>query len=184
MAGKVTTDHDEIRRWAEERGGKPGAVRSTERPDDPGILRICFPHAPHHKNEAIEEIGWESFFEKFDEQGLQLVYQDRTAEGQLSDFNKLTYPDPDSPEGKALLRKSAGKKSGVKKSAAKKTAGKSASNSASAKSSAKTAEKKAPAKKSAAKKSASKSASVKSSAERPARNYPKPEHGSGHTQVF
>jgi hypothetical protein len=26
---KVTTDHDEIRKWAEARGGRPAAVRST-----------------------------------------------------------------------------------------------------------------------------------------------------------
>ncbi len=30
MAGaQITTDHDEIRKWAEERGGRPAAVRST-----------------------------------------------------------------------------------------------------------------------------------------------------------
>jgi hypothetical protein len=30
MAGsKITTDHDEIRKWAEERGGRPSTVRST-----------------------------------------------------------------------------------------------------------------------------------------------------------
>ena len=27
---KTTTDHDEIRRWAEERGGKPATVKGTE----------------------------------------------------------------------------------------------------------------------------------------------------------
>ena len=26
---QVTTDHDEIRKWAEARGGRPAAVRST-----------------------------------------------------------------------------------------------------------------------------------------------------------
>ncbi len=188
MAGKTTRDHDEIREWAEARGGKPGAVRSTERPNDPGILRICFPHAPHHNNEAIEEIGWDAFFEKFDDQGLEMVYQDKTADGKLSDFNKLVYPDPESKEGKALLRKTAAKKKSAGKSASK-SAAKSASKSASAKSSSKTAAKqsgsKSAAKKSTAKKSASKSASKSSSSERPARNYPKPDHGhGGHGQVF
>ena len=34
---KVTTDHDEIRKWAEARGGRPAAVRSTQSKDGPGI---------------------------------------------------------------------------------------------------------------------------------------------------
>lgn len=185
--GKVTQDHEEIRRWAEARGGKPGAVRSTETEDDPGILRICFPNAPHKNNEAIEEIEWDDFFDKFDEQGLEFHYQEKTAGGQTSDFNKLTYPDPDSAAGKRLLAKSA-KKSSAKKSAAKKSASKSAS----AKSPAKTAAKntsgtKSAAKKSAEKKSAQKTPETKSAgkkSEPPVRNFPKPEHGHGHSQVF
>ena len=36
----TTTDHDEIRRWVEERGGKPSRVKRTGGSDDPGILRI------------------------------------------------------------------------------------------------------------------------------------------------
>ncbi len=175
---KTTQDHDEIRRWAEERGGKPGAVKSTEKGDDPGILRLFFPKAPHHNDDAIEEISWEEFFEKFDESGLELTYQEETADGQKSDFNKLTYPDPESTAGKKLLRKSAGKK-GAKKAAGKKSAGKTAAKKAPAK---KIAAKKTPAKKSAGKKAATKSASRKSSSESPARNYPKPEHGN--SQVF
>jgi hypothetical protein len=35
---KVTTDHKEIRRWAEEHGGKPARVKGTGN-DDPGIRR-------------------------------------------------------------------------------------------------------------------------------------------------
>ena len=45
MAGesKTTTDHDEIRRWVEERGGRPAAVKETGNGDDPGILRSFMP---------------------------------------------------------------------------------------------------------------------------------------------
>ncbi|MGI4827919.1 MAG: hypothetical protein ACRYFU_06990 [Janthinobacterium lividum] len=126
---KTTQDHDEIRKWAEARGGKPAVVAATETENTTGILRLMFPNAPNHNDDALEEISWEEFFEKFDESGLELTYQEKTADGQISDFNKLTYPDPDSPEGKKLLAKSAKKKS-----------------------TAKTAEKKAPAKKTAEKK--------------------------------
>ena len=43
-SSKVTTDHDEVRRWAEARGGKPAIVTRTEGAHgEPGILRIDFP---------------------------------------------------------------------------------------------------------------------------------------------
>ena len=86
---KVTTDHDEIRKWAEARGGRPATVRSTRSTDEPGIIRIEFPGAPNAKDDALEEISWEEFFEKFDEADLALLYQEKTAGGERSNFNKL-----------------------------------------------------------------------------------------------
>ena len=86
---KVTTDHDEIRKWAEARGGRPAAVRSTQSKDNVGIIRIEFPDAPNAKDDTLEEISWEEFFEKFDDSNLALLYQEETASGQRSNFNKL-----------------------------------------------------------------------------------------------
>jgi hypothetical protein len=86
---KVTTDHDEIRRWVEERGGYPAAVRSTRTKDDPGILRIAFPNAPNAKDDDLEEISWDEFFKKFDEANLALIYQEKTASGEPSYFYKI-----------------------------------------------------------------------------------------------
>jgi len=86
---KVTTDHDEIRKWAEARGGRPAAVRSTQSKEATGIIRIEFPGAPNAKDDNLEEISWEEFFEKFDESELALLYQEETARGQRSNFNKL-----------------------------------------------------------------------------------------------
>jgi len=86
---KVTSDHDEIRKWAQARGGRPATVRSTHRKDDPGIIRIEFPGAPNAKDENLEEVSWDEFFEKFDEAKLALLYQDQTASGERSNFNKL-----------------------------------------------------------------------------------------------
>ena len=86
---KMTTDHNEIRKWAEARGGRPAAVRRTHGKDDPGIIRIEFPDAPNANDQALEEITWEEFFEKFDEADLALVYQEETARGAKSNFNKL-----------------------------------------------------------------------------------------------
>ena len=86
---KVTTDHDEIRKWAEARGGRPATVRSTHSKDNPGIIRIEFPGAPNANDDALEEISWEEFFKKFDDAGLALLHQEKTAGGKKSNFNKL-----------------------------------------------------------------------------------------------
>ncbi len=88
---KTTTDHETIRKWAEERGGKPTHVKGTGGKDDPGILRIDFPG--YSGEGKLEEISWDTFFEKFDDQELALVYQEKTAEGQKSNFNKLVNRD-------------------------------------------------------------------------------------------
>ena len=84
---KTTKDHDEIRKWAEARGGKPSHVKRTGSKDDVGILRIDFPG--YSGEGSLEPITWEEFFEKFDERNLALVYQEKTADGEQSNFNKL-----------------------------------------------------------------------------------------------
>jgi hypothetical protein len=86
---KVTTDHDEIRKWAEARGGRPAVVRSTQSKDATGIIRIEFPDSPNAKDDNLEEISWEEFFEKFDDAKLALLHQEETEGGQRSNFNKL-----------------------------------------------------------------------------------------------
>jgi hypothetical protein len=37
---KAATSHDVIRRWAEERGGRPATVKDTATDDEVGILRL------------------------------------------------------------------------------------------------------------------------------------------------
>lgn len=124
---KTTQDHDEIQQWAERRGAKPGEVASTEGKGGPGILRIMFPKAPHHNDDALKEISWDEFFEKFDASGLALVYQEQTAEGAESNFNKLIHPDDeDHPGKKTAAKKTTAKKSATKAAAKKVPAKKSA----------------------------------------------------------
>src|SRR3954453_2386164 len=97
---KTTQDHEEIRRWAEERGGKPSHVKSTESGDDIGIIRIDFPG--YSGQGSLEEITWDEFFEKFDDNDLALIYQEETAEGERSNFNKLVKAETaDLPEKKS-----------------------------------------------------------------------------------
>jgi hypothetical protein len=90
---KYTTDHDTIRKWAEARGGRPAAVRTTHNDRDTGIIRIEFPDAPNAHDENLQEISWDEWFRKFDESKLALLYQDETSGGKRSSFNKLVSRD-------------------------------------------------------------------------------------------
>jgi hypothetical protein len=86
MAGaKTTTDHRTIRRWAEERGGRPARVKGTGGKDDAGLLRLDF----GEPDPSLQEISWDEFFRKFDEEDLALLYQEETGSGKESRFNKL-----------------------------------------------------------------------------------------------
>ena len=89
MAGesKTTTDHETIRRWVEERGGRPARVKGTGGNGDAGLLRIDYPG--RGDDEALEEIDWKAFFEAFEENGLAFLYQEETKGGDESRFSKL-----------------------------------------------------------------------------------------------
>lgn len=84
---RYTSDHAAIRRWVEERGGKPAAVKSTGRGGEAGVLRIDFPG--YGADEDLDHIPWDEWFEKFDRSGLVMVLQDSTASGETSRFNKI-----------------------------------------------------------------------------------------------
>lgn len=84
-SGQTTTDHDVIRNWAEERGGRPTVVKGTEGDDGEGILRFDFAEP----DEKLEEIPWEDFFRTFEDRQLALLYQDKTADGSVSRFFKF-----------------------------------------------------------------------------------------------
>ncbi len=86
---KTTTNHDEIRRWVESRGGRPARVSETGSGGDPGILRINFDEPGGDDDARLEEISWDEWFRAFDENGLAFLYQD---EGD-SRFNKLVSRD-------------------------------------------------------------------------------------------
>jgi hypothetical protein len=83
--GATTTDHKIIKKWAEERDGRPATVSTTGENGHAGILRIDFGPA----EERLEEIEWDEFFAKFDESDLSFLYQHRTKDGKLSRFHKF-----------------------------------------------------------------------------------------------
>lgn len=82
---RVTVDHDEIRTWAESRGGKPVAVRGTGR-GDVGI-RIDVPGTSGAGK--LAPISWDEWFDRFDRSKLAIILEDETARGQKSNFHKL-----------------------------------------------------------------------------------------------
>lgn len=73
---ETTTDHQKIRNWAEQHGGKPAAVEGTGRGgDDAGIIRLMFPKARQSESDDLVEISWDEFFQKFDDEHLALLYE-------------------------------------------------------------------------------------------------------------
>ena len=96
---KITTDHNEIRNWVEERGGHPAKVKGTGRAGESsgGLLRIDYPG--FSGEDTLEEITWEQFFDQFEKAGLAFLYQDKLEAGEKSRFSKLI--DRNSAEAKA-----------------------------------------------------------------------------------
>lgn len=82
----TTTDHDTIRRWAEARDGNPALVRGTS---EDGVLRIDF----NEREERLDPINWDEFFRVFEQNNLAFLYQEKTADGSTSRFNKLVRRD-------------------------------------------------------------------------------------------
>ena len=83
-SSRQTTDHARIREWAEQRGGRPASVRGTEQGEHVGVLRIKF-----SEDEDLEEIDWDEFFQKFDQERLAFLYQDETLDGGQRRFFKF-----------------------------------------------------------------------------------------------
>ncbi|MGE3541891.1 MAG: hypothetical protein AB7N91_31300 [Candidatus Tectimicrobiota bacterium] len=86
-ASYAMTDHEDIRQWAEARGGVPAHVVRTGYGDDVGMIRIDFPD--YGDATSLEQISWEQWFAKFEEKGLALLVERQPAGGDKSRFNKL-----------------------------------------------------------------------------------------------
>ena len=116
--GTTTVDHDEIRAWAEARGGRPSVVRTGK---SGGVLRFDF----GEKEESFEEISWDEFFEVFEESGLAFLHQDKTADGSESRFSKFVRRtgDQGGTGKKAPARKAPARGTPARKTAAKKAEG-------------------------------------------------------------
>ncbi|HET9960536.1 MAG TPA: hypothetical protein VFQ61_38965 [Polyangiaceae bacterium] len=144
-SARATIDHDEIREWVEAHGGHPAHVKSTARGKSSGILRIDFPGFSGEG--ALEPVEWEEFFEHFENSQLAFLYQDKTASGRPSNFNKLVKRDSVELTPSRTRKSSSRKSTGARAQASARKA----------------TPRKATARKGAARKAASRSSSTRSS---------------------
>lgn len=80
---KKLTNHNAIRSWAEDRGGRPARVKGTATKG--GILQFDF----GEPEEGLETISWDEFFRIFEDRRLALLEQEETAGGKTSRFSKF-----------------------------------------------------------------------------------------------
>lgn len=78
---KITTKHDEIKKWVEEHGGRPAIIGSLELNINSVGLQLNF-HGKQDKEYLGESVpliyvNWEKFFEIFDKKNLALMYEER-----------------------------------------------------------------------------------------------------------
>lgn len=84
---RKSTNHDEIKKWAEDHGGVPSIIKGTENDGGgEGVLRIHFPEKSND-NDTFEEVSWDEFFKEFENSKLALLHD---PEG---NFNKLVNRD-------------------------------------------------------------------------------------------
>jgi hypothetical protein len=86
-SGRVLTDHDDIRKWAESRRAQPACVKGTEGDRGSCLLRLDFPG--YTGQDTLQSISWDQWFDVFDRSDLALIVEDKMADGTASNFNKL-----------------------------------------------------------------------------------------------
>lgn len=69
-ASEVTQDHQKIKNWITQHGGKPAVVEGTQG-DGAGVLRVKF----DDNQDDLAELDWQDFFATFDESNLAFLYQ-------------------------------------------------------------------------------------------------------------
>ncbi len=88
LSTRSSSDHEVIRRWAEERGGRPAKLlQEGEPPAEAASLHIEF-SAPVASGRT-HSISWEEFFGEFDRLKLELTYTDEPTPGGPSRFWRL-----------------------------------------------------------------------------------------------
>jgi hypothetical protein len=85
----VTTSHEVIKQWAEERGATPATVEGTEHGDRLGVLTFDFGDA----GDRLRHVSWDEWFRTFDERRLNFIYQEERKDGRQSNFFRTESPE-------------------------------------------------------------------------------------------
>jgi hypothetical protein len=86
----VTTNHEVIRRWAQERGAVPATIEGSQYDNRPGVLTFDFPGGA--EGGRLRHISWAEWFRTFDARGLNFIYQEQRSDGRRSNFFRLENP--------------------------------------------------------------------------------------------
>ena len=83
----TTTNHDEIRKWVEKRGGHPAVVASTENSHGRGggLLRIDYDEPGGNDDDRLHRITWDEFFRIFDKNDVAFL-RDPDGDSRFSKF--------------------------------------------------------------------------------------------------
>jgi hypothetical protein len=84
-SGKTTTNHDEIRKWVEKRGGHPAVVSATENKGGGGLLRIDYDEPGGNDDNRLHRVTWDEFFRIFDDNDIAFLY-DPEGDSRFSKF--------------------------------------------------------------------------------------------------
>lgn len=82
----TTTNHDEIRKWVEKRGGHPAVVAATENDRrGSGLLRIDYDEPGGNEDDRLHRITWDEFFRIFDQNDIAFLH-DPSSDSRFSKF--------------------------------------------------------------------------------------------------
>lgn len=71
-----TTDHNEIRQWAEERRAIPVQIALNSTGKQLDTIKFRFPNQEDNVNQEYQEIDWDEFLAIFENYGLAMIYED------------------------------------------------------------------------------------------------------------
>ncbi|BCB90535.1 hypothetical protein Psuf_078480 [Phytohabitans suffuscus] len=86
----VTSDHEVIQRWAQQRDAAPATVGGTEHDGRPGVLTFIFPLGD--SGARVHPVSWDDWFRSFEERSLNFLYQEERSDGRQSNFFRLENP--------------------------------------------------------------------------------------------
>ncbi len=80
--GKLTTNRNVIKKWAQARHGWPALIRRATSAGFEMVLSIVFPDSS--SSEIARKLTWDEFFDQFEQQHLVFVYQEKDQNQRLS----------------------------------------------------------------------------------------------------